>query len=967
MADARVIITAVDQASQTIGKLSSGIDTLKSRLLTLAGGITFGYAVKEFIQAADAVTLMNARLKLVTGSVEEFNEARAESYRIAQANNVGLEETARLYTRLAEPIKKLGGDAREVAGIVEAFASSLRVGGASAQEASAATLQFAQAMGSGKLAGDEFRSLAEASPRFMKALADGIGVPTGALKEMAKEGKLTADVVGNALLKSLAQLKDEAATIPDTVGGALQRAKNDAFLFAEQINNATNASGQMAEVIGTTSELFREFGSAVGAASLELDTANRQFDLAGTAIAVIGTVVETLTVVFANVAYVAKTTATEIAVMWEQAKLYLSGNAEEARRIGDEWRAQAEANRRAIDKFSEGVVGATDRILQMREALKKYTISAQESNNELERMMVRSGRAAGAFATLSSRIEDTEAKQKAAKKATDEYAKAAKDVLDLTSKSLGVSGDYVEKLKALELWYSRNQDRTEEYRQAVEALIWAQESSKNILRQQEDAAKDAARAYEESAKATDEQRQAWTKAMDSGREMLDAIAEETEALQMTNAEREVAIKLRELERLGIERGTATYEQFAAAIREAVINREAVEQNIAATKQIADDWRKTTDQIENALTQALVDGFNGGKSIVKSIGEYIVNYFKTYVARTIAQALMGAIGLGLSGSSAASGGLSLLGGSSGGGLNLGTLGSLISGGTGAFSLGLSGSLATIGEMGVFGGFSNVLTSASSLFGAGEFLGAAGAAMPYLLPVAAGVYALTKLLGNKRSPAQQNYSVIGPADWGWSSHTPNLQSGSAYDEILRPVISSVEEIVAKLGGSAAATTYGLYTSASPDNLGAQVVAGVIGERGGGYYVNTNASNESLQARIAEALPQMLLAGLKDANIPEEFASYFRDLQIGSATAQQINDAIAAAVTAKESQDASAQAAQDATIDTAVYTSRTADLLEQQISILDRIGAGIEQLIEVTADVARRPIEVTVSAPEVNGGLT
>lgn len=70
----------------------------------------------------------------------------------------------------------------------------------------AQTLRQAQA--SGRLQGDELRSLMENAPRFCVALAEGmreidpnLSIPTKLrkLREMAAEGKLTADVIGNAL------------------------------------------------------------------------------------------------------------------------------------------------------------------------------------------------------------------------------------------------------------------------------------------------------------------------------------------------------------------------------------------------------------------------------------------------------------------------------------------------------------------------------------------------------------------------------------------------------------------------------------------------------------------------------------------------------------------------------------------------------------------------------------------------
>lgn len=258
---------ALDEVKEGAQRMGDTASAVFDKLRNLAAMVGLGLTVKEFIQAADAMALMQARLKLVTDGVAGFAAAQADVYRIAQANNVGLQETSALYTRLATPIKELGGSAKQTAQIVESFALSLRVGGASTQEASAATLQFAQAMGSGRLQGDEFRSMAEASPRFMRALADGMGVPIGALKEMGQEGALTADVVGNALIKSLAQLRDEGAKLPDTVGGAMTRLKNDVLVAVDEINKESGLTIGVAELIETVKrELLPVIRDELGAA-----------------------------------------------------------------------------------------------------------------------------------------------------------------------------------------------------------------------------------------------------------------------------------------------------------------------------------------------------------------------------------------------------------------------------------------------------------------------------------------------------------------------------------------------------------------------------------------------------------------------------------------------------------------------------------------------------------------------------
>lgn len=194
--------------------------------LVMGGGIVGGAygalrAVSGVAAMSDAYVLMNARLKLATESQEEFNAAQAGLEGIARKTETPLASLVTLYGRISRPLKEAGRSQSEILQVTEAVATSFRVSGASAAEAENGVIQFAQALGSGALRGDEFNSVAEQAPRLMQALADGIGVPVGALKEMAAQGELTSSIVTDALTSQLDVLRKEAETLPDTVGGAM--------------------------------------------------------------------------------------------------------------------------------------------------------------------------------------------------------------------------------------------------------------------------------------------------------------------------------------------------------------------------------------------------------------------------------------------------------------------------------------------------------------------------------------------------------------------------------------------------------------------------------------------------------------------------------------------------------------------------------------------------------------------------
>lgn len=220
----RQLRTEATQANQALiqqGRISAIAGQVGAGVGGAIGTYVGVQSIAAIARAADSYNLMNARLKLATSSQEEFNTAQAELARIATATQSPLASLYTLYGRISRPLKEVGRSQADIIKLTEAVATAFRVSGASAQEAENGVIQFAQALGSGALRGDEFNSVAEQAPRLMQALADGIGVPVGALKEMAAQGLLTADIVTNALTSQLETLRTEAESLPETVGGAM--------------------------------------------------------------------------------------------------------------------------------------------------------------------------------------------------------------------------------------------------------------------------------------------------------------------------------------------------------------------------------------------------------------------------------------------------------------------------------------------------------------------------------------------------------------------------------------------------------------------------------------------------------------------------------------------------------------------------------------------------------------------------
>lgn len=289
------ILAEADKAVKELGQVSQGVSGINDKLDALKekgkfwGHISVGFiALREAMQAvsgefqqlvrvADDYANMNAKLKLATGAQQEFNTAYQQLFRIAQQTAAPLGETVQLYARLAPGLKQLGATQAELLAVTELTGKALALSGANAGEAAASMTQFAQALGSGKLRGDEFNSLMEQAPRLMKAVADGMGQPISRLREMAEAGELSADRVVKALLSQKEVMEREFAHLPLTVGRAWQQLENQFARLVGETDAQTGSTRRLAEAIQTladnlsglvgTLELVVKLGGALLASS----------------------------------------------------------------------------------------------------------------------------------------------------------------------------------------------------------------------------------------------------------------------------------------------------------------------------------------------------------------------------------------------------------------------------------------------------------------------------------------------------------------------------------------------------------------------------------------------------------------------------------------------------------------------------------------------------------------------------
>lgn len=226
------LVVIGDQAANSM----SGVGTAARAAGTAFAALGAGRVVSEVIRLTDAFKSMQGSLALVSSS----NSVATDSFQklLTMANNTGssLESTVSLYTRLANATRGAGYTTEQLLGVTDAINKAFVISGATMQEASNAAIQLSQGLASGTLRGEELNSVMEQGPRITRALAEYLGVTNGQIRQMAADGKITAEVVTNALLKSLSSLNGELERMPRRFEQASTALKNNFLAAVGQID-----------------------------------------------------------------------------------------------------------------------------------------------------------------------------------------------------------------------------------------------------------------------------------------------------------------------------------------------------------------------------------------------------------------------------------------------------------------------------------------------------------------------------------------------------------------------------------------------------------------------------------------------------------------------------------------------------------------------------------------------------------
>ena len=248
---------------------ANGLLSIIKKVAIAAGGIA---GINKVLNISDELASTKARVNLLVddgGSVEALEQKIMAS---AQRSRSAYFDTASAVAKLGlNAGNAFGGNMDQVIAFMEQVNKQFVIGGATAQEQSNAMIQLTQAMAAGALRGEELNSILDGAPGIARAIEKYMGIAEGSIKSVAQEGKVTAEVVKNAMFAMADETNAKFDSMPKTWGQIWTSMKNKALSIFAPILNKLNQIANSSKFETVTNGVINGLAAIASVATGVLD------------------------------------------------------------------------------------------------------------------------------------------------------------------------------------------------------------------------------------------------------------------------------------------------------------------------------------------------------------------------------------------------------------------------------------------------------------------------------------------------------------------------------------------------------------------------------------------------------------------------------------------------------------------------------------------------------------------------
>lgn len=231
-----------------------------------------GLVVKKAVGLIDTYGNLQNKLRLVTSGSADLRNVTAELFAISNSTRQSFEGTATVFARVSRATEEMGLSQRDTLDFTKSLNQAVASSGPTSAEASNALIQLSQALASGTLRGDEFRSVSEQLPEVLNVLKESLGKTGGELKKMADEGKITSRIIIDSFRKASGDIDAKFGKTVPTIGQAFTVLGNKMLEALGKFDEATGFTEKFVAVIQFLGDHLDALGKALKFVALVIGT-----------------------------------------------------------------------------------------------------------------------------------------------------------------------------------------------------------------------------------------------------------------------------------------------------------------------------------------------------------------------------------------------------------------------------------------------------------------------------------------------------------------------------------------------------------------------------------------------------------------------------------------------------------------------------------------------------------------------
>ncbi len=238
----------IDEQGRFNCEIEQGTHEANELIQTIKGAVAAYATIQTFsaaLELSDQLASTTARLNLMNDGLQTTQDLQNRIFLSAERARGSYQATADSVSKLGLMAGDAFGSSEEIIAFMEQVNKQFIIAGTEAAGIDAAMLQLTQAMGAGVLRGEEYNSILEQAPNIIQAIADYMEVPKGQLKDMAAEGKITADIVKAAMFAAADETNEKFESMPMTFEQVRTSLENTALMALqpvfEKLNEVANS------------------------------------------------------------------------------------------------------------------------------------------------------------------------------------------------------------------------------------------------------------------------------------------------------------------------------------------------------------------------------------------------------------------------------------------------------------------------------------------------------------------------------------------------------------------------------------------------------------------------------------------------------------------------------------------------------------------------------------------------------